>query len=233
MRTVKSTKDCTAPIEVIIGNAIRSGTSTEPIGSVCETHLPEVVVVVVVLLVILLQHRKACACFRTLETIVRLEDILRTDGGIGSPEIINEIGTMDTETDIRPRAVVVVVTIATETVNGIAIGNVTGIVTESEIATGTVTAKGIAIEEIVLTKISEDILRVRVPVMVTGCLRPATIHRETVRTDMGPVWVEGTRPYLHHEHPVYRPSSYHPAVLVVVVEPSVPSVVALRRRPIT
>lgn len=187
---------------------------------------------VVVLLVILLRHRKACACFRTLETNVRLVDILRTDGGIGSPEIINEIGTMDTETDIRPRAVVVV-TIATETVNGTAIGNVTGIVTVSEIATETVTAKGIAIEEIVLTKISEDILRARVPAMVTGCLRPATIHRETVRTDMGPVWVEGTRPYLHHEHPVFRPSSYHPAVLVVVVEPSVPSVVALRRRPIT
>lgn len=232
MRTVKSTKDCTVPIGVIIGNAIRSGMSTEPIGSVCETHLPGVPEVVVVLLVILLRHRKACACFRTLETNVRLEDILRTDGGIGLPEIINEIGTMDTETDIRPRAVVVV-TIATETVNGTAIGNVTGIVTVSEIATETVTAKGIAIEEIVLTKISEDILRARVPAMVTGCLRPATIHRETVRTDMGPVWVEGTRPYLHHEHPVFRPSSYHPAVLVVVVEPSVPSVVALRRRPIT
>lgn len=232
MRTVKSTKDCTVPIGVIIGNAIRSGMSTEPIGSVCETHLPGVPEVVVVLLVILLRHRKACACFRTLETNVRLVDILRTDGGIGSPEIINEIGTMDTETDIRPRAVVVV-TIATETVNGTAIGNVTGIVTVSEIATGTGTAKGIAIEEIVLTKISEDILRVRVPAMVTGCLRPATIHRETVRTDMGPVWVEGTRPYLHHEHPVFRPSSYHPAVLVVVVEPSVPAVVALRRRPIT
>lgn len=213
-------------------NAIKSGTSTEPIGSVCETHLPGVPEVVVVLLVILLQHRKACACFRTLETIVRLEDILRMDGGIGLPEIINEIGTMDTETDIRPRAVVVV-TIATETVNGTAIGNVTGIVTVSEIATETVIAKGIAIEEIVLTKISEDILRARVPAMVTGCLRPATIHRETVRTDMGPVWVEGTRPYLHHEHPVFRPSSYHPAVLVVMVEPSVPSVVALRRRPIT
>lgn len=222
--------------------AIRSGMSMVLIETVFETR-PLVVVAAAVRPGMFRQHRKACVCFRIRVTIERQSVTQRMDGGIGHlPEIISVIGTMATEVDICPRVVVVVVVaviIVTETVNVTAIGTGIGTVTVTETGSGIETAieRGTEIGEIVLTKISEDILLDRDPGMGMECHRQGTIQPETVRIGIQRVVLveEEDILRLRHVHPVYHPSSFYLVVAwpVVALGPLVQSAVARHLQRIT